>query len=147
VYLPSRTLYDLHPRGFFRRTKEVISISSTPKQEEANRLYMQRRRAADTEAKRKHDREYYAKSGAPIRARVNRRRLRHKAKVEALRVHCEWCGTKENLHFHHLLPEMKHEKVSKMMTCAWATIAAEINKCLVLCKPCHIKAHQRMEKK
>lgn len=49
--------------------------------------------------------------------------------------HCERCGTTDELEFHHRDPE---EKIShRIWSWSWERIAKELEKCEILCKPCH----------
>jgi hypothetical protein len=43
------------------------------------------------------------------------------------------------LEFDHIDPSTKYENVSQMKNYSWDVIQSEIDKCRVLCKPCHAK--------
>jgi hypothetical protein len=56
---------------------------------------------------------------------------------------CKWEGefVSSQLDFHHLDPATKAKPVSKMESSSYKQIVAEINKCVVLCKNCHVLVH------
>ena len=56
---------------------------------------------------------------------------------------CKICGTKEKLQYHHRDPKTKIMAVSNMVSkqMSRAEILIEIEKCDVLCKPCHDNEH------
>lgn len=61
-------------------------------------------------------------------------------RAEWLRGHfCEWCNSGDDLHVHHRDPA---RKVSHNIW-SWgeARRASELAKCVVLCRPCHQRAH------
>lgn len=68
--------------------------------------------------------------------------LRKKARYERWyeNVVCAWCGA-ENIEYHHVNPNNKNSLVSEMLNCSDKHIQEEINKCIPLCKKCHLKAH------
>jgi hypothetical protein len=59
---------------------------------------------------------------------------------------CEACGLKlrsggKSLHFHHLDPSNKLFSISRNVhNFGWPKILAEVAKCAVLCKCCHLQA-------
>lgn len=53
---------------------------------------------------------------------------------------CAICLSKDNLVIHHIDPEIKDDKFS--WTWSNNNIAEELNKCIVLCKQCHISVHR-----
>lgn len=60
---------------------------------------------------------------------------------------CEDCGTHGGkLEHHHRDPSTKRYQVSQMSSCSQETLEAEIAKCDVLCRSCHKKRHDAMEK-
>ena len=56
---------------------------------------------------------------------------------------CKWENDfiSSQLDFHHLDPTAKVLPVSKMESCSYDRIVTEINKCVVLCKNCHVLVH------
>lgn len=68
------------------------------------------------------------------------RHVHEKRRLALAGRHCERCGTTDELEFHHRDPA---EKIShRIWSWSWERIAKEIEKCEVLCAPCH-KAHHR----
>lgn len=56
---------------------------------------------------------------------------------------CECCGWKptnpKRLHFHHTRPDEKLFNISRHVhSQSWPKILAEVEKCQVLCEPCHM---------
>lgn len=45
------------------------------------------------------------------------------------------------LDFHHTDPTKKSFNVASARTLSWETIEQEINKCILVCKNCHVKIH------
>jgi hypothetical protein len=56
---------------------------------------------------------------------------------------CKLCGSKERLHYHHRDPKTKIMAISNMVSKqkSRTEILSEIEKCDILCKPCHDKEH------
>lgn len=125
-----------------------------------------KRRSGKSEAERL--REWRSKATAEelkeYRAKVSMRRASHNAtergkeltaatkkrsyekKVEFInsnKVSCETCGeeTKACLQFHHKDPSQKEGNVIGLASRSMARLAAEIEKCVVVCANCHIKIH------
>jgi hypothetical protein len=53
---------------------------------------------------------------------------------------CGICGSEENLHQHHLLPEHKKFPVGGKKRVWWAFLI-ELCKTVTLCKDCHVQVH------
>ncbi len=54
---------------------------------------------------------------------------------------CALSTENQNLHFHHLDPEKKDFGVGSGNTRSWSSIMDELDKCILLCGPCHRKVH------
>lgn len=65
------------------------------------------------------------------------RRRRNKA-IEYLGGNCVRCGATEDLQFDHIDPSTKSFAVGERMTYAWERIQAELDKCQLLCRDCHV---------
>jgi 5-methylcytosine-specific restriction endonuclease McrA len=81
-----------------------------------------------TEAERAYQREYQL-------ARYHRRRA---AAIESLGGKCVECGTTDDLQVDHVDPETKEVENFKAWGRAEAAFWAEIKKCQLLCRRCHI---------
>ena len=69
------------------------------------------------------------------------RRAERRAKYLAfLGGKCSLCGSPEQLEFDHLDPKNKHFKIADILELNDSRIESEVNKCQLLCKPCH---HQK----
>lgn len=125
---------------------------------EYNKKYRQKMTEEQKEAKRLADREYYSKNKEKCNERHShyyknnkeklkeqntknnnqrRQRLREQAK-EKLGGKCVWCGEIENLEFDHIDPAQKVltiGKIDRSLDLWWK----EVEKCRLLCKPCHKK--------
>lgn len=51
---------------------------------------------------------------------------------------CKLCGAVDNLEFDHIDPQTKVESISKLWSHAKEIIEAELAKCQLLCKSCHL---------
>lgn len=77
-----------------------------------------------------------------------RRRQKKKEKerfnlyIESLKTECLFCGTTENLVFHHVNPYEKKTEVPCTKSKKGAN--EEVVKCWCLCESCHTKLHQRL---
>jgi hypothetical protein len=60
---------------------------------------------------------------------------------------CEDCGLREpdRLVYHHLDPDQKLFTIGHKAERSWDSIKAEVAKCTVLCRPCHVVRHQAMK--
>lgn len=59
--------------------------------------------------------------------------------IERLGGKCIHCGSTEDLEFDHKYPQLKQFNVSQWWSIALDTWFKEIDKCQLLCKPCHKK--------
>lgn len=82
---------------------------------------------------REYHRRYYYKRRAKLIALLGDR--------------CEWCGTKDDLQFDHIDPAEKWFNISENMTANNRVVRAELAKCQLLCRECHIEktAAERIE--
>jgi 5-methylcytosine-specific restriction endonuclease McrA len=78
-----------------------------------------------------------------------RRDLKLKA-IEYKGGKCNRCGYYKSvyaLQFHHIDPAEKDFNIGqKGSTRAWATVKAELDKCVLLCANCHFEEHERLNK-
>lgn len=91
-------------------------------------------------------------------------RERHTAYCREVRTHrrqkavaylggiCRGCGKPETgpdrggspldrLHFHHVMPSSKAFNVAHNLTRGWDSLRKELDKCALLCQPCHKSLH------
>lgn len=54
---------------------------------------------------------------------------------------CSLCGKSEDLVFHHIDPATKDTDVTRLKRKSDEIIQKEIEKCVVLCRSCHMKVH------
>ncbi len=73
------------------------------------------------------DREYYR----------NRRRARREKFLQLLGGQCINCGSTEDLHFDHIDPASKEYHISELNNASESKLNAEVQKCQLLCGPCH----------
>lgn len=77
--------------------------------------------------------------------RRERYKARQRAEFEAYRslCRCAICGAQDNIEYHHVDPETKRGNVGRMVSQghAWATVRAEIDLTVPLCRPCHEGLH------
>lgn len=59
---------------------------------------------------------------------------------------CAECGSNESLEFDHIDPDSKSFNIAKNPTVSNAAVRAELDKCQLLCSPCH-KAKSVLESK
>jgi len=59
--------------------------------------------------------------------------------IEYLGGRCVDCFSKKNLEFDHKNPKAKNFDPSKCMSYAYATVKAEIDKCVLRCDRCHVE--------
>lgn len=52
---------------------------------------------------------------------------------------CVWCGTKDDLQFDHIDPDLKSFDISSNMTANNPAVRAELDKCQLLCRGCHLE--------
>lgn len=57
---------------------------------------------------------------------------------------CQWCHAREDLELHHLDPERKENHA--IWSWGEKRRETEIAKCIVLCKPCHVRAHSEVRR-
>lgn len=68
-----------------------------------------------------------------------RRKARREKFIQLLGGKCVMCGSKENLEFDHLKPKKKEFDISNAKDAPEKIILKEVNKCQLLCRPCHMK--------
>lgn len=118
-------------------------------QREYNREKQQRIWAADPVKAREKALANYYKHRESIAAAVKQRSQESRAYMEQLRVErgpCQHCGEArpEKLVFHHTDRAAKDFTIGKAHRWAKARILAEVEKCIVLCRSCHIKHHHAL---
>ena len=64
---------------------------------------------------------------------------RRAALIALLGDSCVWCGTDSDLQFDHIDPDQKSFDISDNMTASNPVVVAEIMKCQLLCKSCHLE--------
>lgn len=74
------------------------------------------------------------------------KRLIHKLKaIDYLGTNCTKCGQAFHhaaMHFHHVRPEEKDQKISAMLgKYSWDRILGELRKCALMCANCHQVHH------
>lgn len=80
---------------------------------------------------------------------INKRRQYAREWIKARRMNfffekrCKECGTTENLQLHHLDPKKKESH--NIWSWSKNRREKEIDKCIVLCHDCHVKAHTIMQ--
>lgn len=57
---------------------------------------------------------------------------------------CEWCGSAESLELHHR--DTSKKESHSIWSWSAARRAVEIAKCIVLCNPCHKRAHAEVRR-
>lgn len=66
----------------------------------------------------------------------------HRLRVAQAKLHlggmCKRCGTSEGLEFDHLDASTKRQAIGRMAGWGDATFWAEVAKCQLLCRPCHV---------
>ena len=55
---------------------------------------------------------------------------------------CVECGSTSHLEFDHIDPATKSFTVGQGWSLAWETVKEELDKCQLLCKPCHVEKHR-----
>tara|TARA_B100000085_G_C18113930_1_gene338389 strand:+ start:98 stop:439 length:342 start_codon:yes stop_codon:yes gene_type:complete len=84
----------------------------------------------------------------PVKYREYLKNQRRKEKeridkyIESLRKPCIFCGSPDDIEFHHINPLEKTKLIGKCRT--KKAINAEIAKCWTLCKSCHTSLHLRL---
>lgn len=69
----------------------------------------------------------------------NKRRATRRAILRAaLGGECQRCGTTEELEFDHIVPGGQKFWISRGILKPWNVLLAELDKCQLLCRPCHI---------
>jgi len=73
-------------------------------------------------------------------AYLRKRKNEHRAKgIKYLGGKCINCGATEQLEFDHIKRSSKAHQISWILGCSWDMLKIELDKCQLLCKPCHIK--------
>lgn len=74
-------------------------------------------------------------------------RLKEKA-LAHLGGSCVNCGSEEDLEFDHVDPSTKEFDIARGITWAWHRVEAELDKCQLLCKTCHVaKGHENADQR
>lgn len=84
--------------------------------------------------------DYYKKH----KEAAKKRRIDYKSRVEALKTPCVKCGDTRLyvIDFHHIDPETKNFNINrKIASKHFETIEKEVEKCVCLCRNCHMEFH------
>jgi 5-methylcytosine-specific restriction endonuclease McrA len=76
------------------------------------------------------------KMNAYMKERWRKRRL---SAIEFLGGHCVDCGTEDGLEFDHIDPKTKVCSIAKASSFSELRFWAEVEKCQLLCTPCHLE--------
>ena len=71
-----------------------------------------------------------------------RDKKRVKDYIKSLATDCLFCGSTDNLNFHHVNPNEKDIEVANARS--KKKVKEEVAKCWCLCESCHTKLHQRL---
>jgi len=80
------------------------------------------------------DREYFN----------NRRKERRQKFIDLLGGKCVRCGSTENLQFDHTNPKKKLNRIPNLIDAPEDVLAAEVDKCVLLCDKCHREKTREM---
>ena len=145
-----------------REAKRVYDDAWEQDHREERRAYSAAYRSAHREEKRAYGAAYYAEHRDEVAAyhaaynEAHRDAIREKNAKEFAGFHewlqilrtnngCEDCETHEGkLEHHHPDPTTKLYNVSKMCSRSLDALEDELEKCVVLCRPCHKKRHVAM---
>lgn len=83
----------------------------------------------------------------PDDLKLYRRHLRCWYKEQKSKRSCVYCGGRKHLEFHHLTGSKKVASVSRMVHDLYPQelIEDEIDKCILLCRKCHGREHQKID--
>jgi len=104
---------------------------------------------AHKDEKRAYRAAYYPDHKGKILQKMRQEQAEFKEWLQILRAvsGCDDCETHEGmLHHHHLDPPTKRFTISGMYNCSLDTLEDELEKCVVLCQPCHMKRHAIMRR-
>lgn len=81
--------------------------------------------------------------------RKHRNELKEWYKKTKAEKHCTMCGGDDHKQFHHVWPHKKISSVSRMVHNGESKeiIIEEMEKCIILCRSCHCKEHNKLRKK
>ena len=68
---------------------------------------------------------------------MTHRQKRRAEYLEILGGSCVKCGTKEKLEFDHIDPNTKLTEIARIMSARRTLVLKELEKCQLLCEPCH----------
>lgn len=98
--------------------------------------------------------KYYLKNKQKVKNEAMETKKRLKAELDSFKAYkgCYFCREKDFwcLEFHHVDAANKTDNLAKIISfCNRARIVAEVKKCIVVCKNCHMKLHasHRIHKK
>ena len=124
--------------------KEKKEFSDFPKNKSKKDGYARSCKLCNKEYQHK----WYLKHKDDQKARVKKQKIQHRRDIDSWKndLSCIKCG--ENyircLDFHHIDPEEKETSISRMRATgkSLASIMKEAEKCVVVCKNCHVKIHE-----
>lgn len=73
-----------------------------------------------------------------------RRRLRQREYIDSLTTPCLFCGSLNDIVFHHINANNKYRNITLMTSESRTRIKEEVDKCWCLCNDCHLKLHRRL---
>jgi 5-methylcytosine-specific restriction endonuclease McrA len=76
---------------------------------------------------------------------AKKRRAERRAYVLSIcGIKCQFCGNKNSLEFHHLDEEDREFALASNMDRKLSVLEEEAEKCITLCRECHIEEHRRL---
>ena len=143
-----------YAKDYYRQNHKILAKKrekeADPKVKEKLKEYLSRpevlaHRKAYTQRKRLDVQYRQNELATASNKRVERRRLLNDVQMHygCRNPGCEWIGSyfPEILDFHHFNPETKNGQISLMISHKTAKVAAEVNKCVILCRNCHALYH------
>ena len=82
-------------------------------------------------------------TAADYTLRKKKRQARRAAFIKLLGGKCKSCGSTKDLHFDHIDPKTKSIDIANSIDTKHDILLNEINKCQLLCKPCHLEKSKK----
>ena len=118
----------------YQLNKEKI-LEYNKKWKEENKGYYRGYTEKRKEKKAEYDRKYNEEHKEHRREQRNEKRAYC---LEYLGGKCVKCGDTERLEFDHIKREGKKYSIASKLTCTFDNLKEELNKCQLLCAPCHL---------
>ena len=135
----------IKPVNYYTERKRIWRKKNKERAKEWERAYYQKHKEEKREYNLKYCKDYREKHREELNKKAKEKAHSRLALYkEILGGKCKHCGSTEDLHFHHVDKTKKKFNISNSLNHKQDKVMKELQKCILLCGPCHRQLHKKM---